>query len=252
MATREQMSSQKIDNIIATVKSHLANFNDTVQEGAVAIIEHASMYGDCSRAKILARAVPSRLRNMLVGYFRLYSPIGVTIGKTAADDKNRFVTDEALSSFRERARLLGNNDQIIDTSKWPKFHIEGAKANKWYEDPARVAPEPKPLDGLKEFWDRTETFLDRLLTQADLNNENHKFREEDIPLIREAIVDLKAMVNRYHVKQQAALLANEPGEPEEQGVVGSPNNVVEGPKPRSAPRRSTAQIKGRGRKAHAA
>lgn len=209
MATREQISLQKIDGLISTVKAHLTNFNDTVQDAAVAIIEHASVHGDCSRAKILARAVPSRLRNMLVGYFRLYSPIGVTIGKTAADDKGRFVSDDAITSFRERFRLANNDGKLIDVSKWPKFAIDQAKANKWYDDPARVAPEPKPLDGTKEAWDRIETFFDRILADVRKDDEKAKYREEERPILVEMVNDLRAMVTRYHIKMLAKQAEND-------------------------------------------
>lgn len=235
--TVEVQSEKRIDQLIALVRGHVKSFNDTVQEAAVAIIEHASNYGDCSRAKILGRAVPSRLRPMLIGYFKLYSPIAVNIHKSdARKDTNRFMTDEALRAFRERARLMGADENVVDTSKWPKFYLEGAKANKWYEDPARVSPEPT-YEGLKEFWDKVDGFFERLLKQTEpADGKPGKYLDNDLPAIKQAIHELQARVNRYHAKQMAELAANEPGpaptDEDEGAPAPSASNVVQGPKPR--------------------
>lgn len=240
MATREQIQSAKIDSLIAQVRTHVSSFNDTVQIAAVAIIEHASVYGDCSRAKMLARAVPSRLRNMLVGYFRLYSPIGVSIGKTASDDKSRFVADDALLRFRQNMRLEGPNDTVLDVSKWPKFHVEGAKTNKWYDDPARVAPEPKPLDGTKEAWDKIEGFLDRLLKDAQKDDEKARYTDEERPIIVEMVSNLQKIIKREHIRMMERLHANQNPPQADEQEVGAGGNVVQGPKPKTQ-RRGKAQ-----------
>jgi len=185
MATKEQTSVEKIDKMIAEVRSHINNFNSTVQDAAVAIIVHASQYGDCSRAKMLARAVPSRLRNMLIGYFALYSPIGISIGKTAVDDKSRFIRPES--------------------KRYHDFNIDGAKANKWYDDPAKVAPPPPALNSLSDAWDKLNGFLKRLLDDARKEDEKAKYKDEDRPAIIEMANDLQTIVNRYHARQLAKM-----------------------------------------------
>lgn len=247
MATREQTSIAKIDNMITLVRTHVSSFNDTVQDASVAIMEHASIYGDCSRAKMLARAVPSRLRNMLIGYFRLYSPIGVSIGKTAADDKGRFVSDEALLRFRQSMRLEGAEGVVQDVTKWPKFHLVAARANKWYDDPARVAPEPKPLDGTKEVWDKLETFLERLLKDAQKDDEKARYAEEDRPIIVEMVTNLQRIIKREHVKMAEKLAVNENPQGEEEKGASPPigGNVVAGPKPQRQARKASTGRKPR-------
>lgn len=223
MATREQTSVEKIDKLISEVRSSVVSFHDKTQEAAVAIISHAQAYGDCSRAKMLGRAVPSRLRNMLIGYFALYSPIGITIGMTAADDKSKFIASTSM--------------------KYHDFNLDGARLNKWYDDPAKAAPEPKPLDTLNEAWSKVDTFFKRLLDDARKDDEKAKYREEDRPVIAAMAIELQTLVNRYHAKQLQARAAMEEHETEEEeGTSGETNtntNVVQAPKPTQRQARQT-------------
>lgn len=203
MATREKESSAKIDKLIGEVRTITTSMHDKVQEAGVAIIVHSQQFGDCSRARHLARAVPSRLRNMLVGWFALYSPIGIRMGRTAADDKCDF------------------NRKPTDPTKRSKYHdfdVDGAKANMWYDDPAKVAPEPKPLDTLSGAWDKIDNFFKRLLDDAQKEDEKAKYRPEDATLIQDMANDLRQMLNRYRARQLAELAKASEPQAEEEGA----------------------------------
>lgn len=236
MTTKEQTSAERIDKLIVEVRATRDSFNDKVQEAAFAIIAHANSFGDCSRAKYLARAVPSRLRNMLTGYFMLYSPIGVTIGKTAADDKSRFIKEENLIGWRKRSRVPGAIKIVAgrETLGWGMFHLDGAKANKWYDDPARMSPEKPPLNTLSTAWEKIDKFLARMIADARLDDEKAKYDPDDREAVLRMMQDIKLIVDRYHIRQLKAMNEN-PEEPEvmgEQGTAG--DNVVTGPKPKRA------------------
>lgn len=236
--TKEQTSVERIDKLIVEVRATRDSFNEKVHEAAYAIIVHANTYGDCSRAKMLARAVPSRLRNMLTGYFMLYSPIGVTIGTTAADDKSRFIKEENLIGWRKRSRVTGAIKVVAgrETLGWGMFDLDRAKANKWYDDPARMAPEPKPLDTLSTAWQKLDKFLQKLIDDAKADDDKAKYIPEDRQALLKMAQDIKLMVDRYHIRQLKAMNEN-PDEDEggagEQGATG--DNVVAGPRPRRTP-----------------
>lgn len=185
--TIEETSNKKIDELIKSASSHISNFRETVQEAGVAIIRHASEYGDCSRAKVLCRVVSARERNSLIGWFALYSPIGVQMGKNAAEDKCRF---------------------IRDTSKmYHDFDIDGAKANFWYNDPARANPEPKPLNTLVDFYNDLDSLLKRMIAQAEADDEKNKWEPEARSALRKQASEIRNMISKYrssHLKPEGA------------------------------------------------
>lgn len=195
-ANPEATSNKTIDTLIQKAAGHLGSFRETVQDAAIAIIEHANTYGDCSRAKNLCRVVPSRERNMLVGYFALYSPIGVSMGKTAADDKCRFIRTEAKN--------------------YHDFNIDGAKANKWYDDPAKVSPEPKPLNTLTDFYESMDSLLRRMIAQAEADEEKNKWQPEIRSDLREQAKEIRGILAKYRAKHLAN--ANNNGELEKQAA----------------------------------
>jgi hypothetical protein len=145
--TAKGTSLQKIDAGIKDVKSGFASTHKKVQEVGILIMQHAKDYGDCDRARKLARAVPARERNSLIGWFRLYSPIGVLMGNTVADDKARFIKRESKAF----------ND----------FNLAAAKANNWWDDPAKVNPEPKPLMKAADFFAMCERMIERQIKLAE-------------------------------------------------------------------------------------
>lgn len=127
------MNLKQIDNGISGLRTRFRNANLKAQTIAVAIIAHAmgEGRGDCTRAVKLVRAIPGTSeRNKLIGWFALYSPIGITLGKTPKDDKCRLKKPESK----------GYNN----------YNIDGATANMWFDDPAK-ADTAKPLSTLDEF-----------------------------------------------------------------------------------------------------
>lgn len=101
-----------IDALIAKVPNAYAKAHETVQNAAVAIVEHASNYGDCSRALTLVRTIPVNQARSLIIYFMTVSPIGVLLSKNKKDDKVRL---------------------LADTSKaYNPFDMDKAKALSWW------------------------------------------------------------------------------------------------------------------------
>lgn len=127
------MNLKQIDAAIKGIAARYSSTRKKVQEVAVAIIAHAEGEGrgDCTRAVRLVRAVAGTSeRNKLIGWFALYSPIGITLGKTAKDDKCRL--------------------KKPDSKGYNNYNLDGARANMWYDDPAKT-DNVKPLSTLDEF-----------------------------------------------------------------------------------------------------
>lgn len=108
-----------IDALIAKVPGAYAKAHDAVQSAAVAIVEHAMNYGDCSRALTLVRTIPVNQARSLIIYFMTVSPIGVLLSKSKKDDKVRL---------------------LQDTSKaYNPFDMDKAKALSWWTMDAEKA-----------------------------------------------------------------------------------------------------------------
>lgn len=176
---------KKIDGMIKGVVKGYSSAQNLVQETAVLIVMHAKDYGDCSRAKALARAVPARERNSLIGWFSKYSPIGIKMGNVAKDDQVRFIKPESKNY----------ND----------FDIDGAKANMWYDDPAGANPEPKPLNTLENFWEIMLKMADREIKNAEKTGDDAKYDEAD----REKVLQMGKEVKRLLSRYQATTIAND-------------------------------------------
>lgn len=177
VAASETKSNAMLDKLINDAIKTYGSARERVQAAAVAIIEHASVYGDCRRARVLSRGVPARERNSLIGYFALYSPIGVKMGKTAAEDKSRFINPES--------KLY--ND----------FNLDGAKANNWFDDPAQTNPEPKPLDTLGVFYDELDKLLKRMIARAQAEEDKNRIAPSDrVPVLAQA-TELRTIINTY-------------------------------------------------------
>ena len=141
------LNLKQIDQRISTLrKSGYTKVHQTVQEIAVPIVNHANDTGDCSRARSLVRVVPAKLRPLLVTWFNNVSPINVTIGKTANEDKVRLRKDTQK----------GFN--VFDVAK--------AQANNWWENPFNVETAAKPPKTLKDYYDAFERQLERYKTEA--------------------------------------------------------------------------------------
>lgn len=171
------LTLKQIDAKIKSIKTNYVKVREQVQIAAIAIITHASEYGDCTRAVKLIRAIPARERNSLIGYFSLYSPIGVQLGKTAIDDKCRF---------------------IKETSKnYNIFNLEGARANMWYDDPANANPEPAPLKTLDDCYSNVSAIFERMTRSAD-----DKFTPEAQQSVKAFIEHMKSEVSKYRANNE--------------------------------------------------
>lgn len=114
-----------IDALIAKVPGAYAKAHDAVQQAAVAIVEHAMNYGDCSRALTLVRTIPVNQARSLIIYFMTVSPIGVLLSKNKKDDKVRLLqeTSKAYNPFdMDKAKAL--SWWTMDAEKAEKEAIE--------------------------------------------------------------------------------------------------------------------------------
>lgn len=114
-----------IDALIAKVPGAYAKAHDAVQQAAVAIVEHAMNYGDCSRALTLVRTIPVNQARSLIIYFMTVSPIGVLLSKNKKDDKVRLLPDtsKAYNPFdMDKAKAL--SWWTMDADKAEKEAIE--------------------------------------------------------------------------------------------------------------------------------
>lgn len=151
------LTLKQIDQRIKTLrKSGYTKVHENVQEVAVSIVSHANDTGDCSRARSLVRVVPASMRPLLVKWFSEVSPINVTIGKTANDDKVRLRKDSQKS--------------------YNPFNIEKAKAHNWWENPFAVETPAKPLKTLKDYYSGMEKMLERFKKEAE---DEDKVQPED-------------------------------------------------------------------------
>lgn len=173
----ESTSAKAVSMAVKGAIKAIGSYRDKVQAAAVLIVEHSNNFGDCSQAKVLARGVPVRDRNSLIGWFRLYSPIGINIDrKDASKDKCGFIRNDKASAF----------------------NIDGAKANMWYDDPASVNPEPKPLNTIVNFWEVLDRMLKSQIAKAD--KDDSPYDPEARELVKAEAQVVMAFVNKERAK----------------------------------------------------
>ncbi len=183
--TDARSNGRVIDGMIENVRKHYTKAGTSVQIAGLAIIEHAIAYGDCDRAKHLCRAVPARERNSLIGWFQMFSPIGVQMGKPAKDDKCRLIKPES--------------------AKYNAFNLDGARANMWYDDPAGVNPVPKPLNTLGDFYHIVDSMLKKAIKDAE---EGDKYDPEQADTVKAEAETLRKMIGQHRAKSLAATEVN--------------------------------------------
>lgn len=192
----EQATNLKaIDALIKNVKRGYENSAERVQRCALMILEHAKAYNDCDRARFLCRAVPARERNSLIGWFLTYSPIGVVMGRTAVDDKVRFLKETS--------------------PKRKEFDIPAARENPWWNDPAGVNPEPKALLKAADFWDMIERLIERQLKNAKdgaPRTGDPVFEEGEASRVAEGAEKILDFTKALRSKQLAAIAAKNEAE----------------------------------------
>lgn len=195
-AMSESTSAKHVSRLVKNAIKGYKNAQEQVQQAALAIIAHAQVYNDCSQAKVLVRGVPARERNSLIGWFLLFSPIGVQMGRTAADDRCKIVQESTVSNFRRNQLLEG-------AEKFPLYHLDGAKQHPWYTDPAGKNPPPKSLNTVTDFY----AIIDRVLKKAIRDAERSKDAEnptydpaEADEVIKEAEA-VRELVNKTRAKR---------------------------------------------------
>lgn len=178
--TSEATSAKAVNAAVNGAIRAIGSYRDKVQTAAVLIIQHAEAYGDCSQSKILARGLPVRERNSLIGWFRLYSPIGINL-----DSKN---------PSKDRCGFIRND-------KANAFNVEAAKANMWYNDPAKVNPEPKPLSTLVDFWEVIDRMIKAQIKAAEANESKYD------PNVRETVKAEAEAILKVVNKHRASSIA---------------------------------------------
>lgn len=151
----------QVDDRLKRLSGRYGKINEDVQDMAVAIVSHANDTGDCDRARRLCRAVPPRLRNLLIFWFRNVSPINVTIGRTAVDDK---------VSLRKEGKKLYN-----------PFDVDKAAANKWFENPFEL-PQDTSLETTKTYYDSFDRLFDRMARNT--KDDAGKIEPDDISSVQ--------------------------------------------------------------------
>ena len=177
----EKISSDNVTKLVKSAVKAYGTARGNVQAAAIAIIEHAQAYGDCSQAKVLARGVPVRERNSLIGYFAMFSPIGIKMGATAKDDACRFIRPES---------------NLYNT-----FNLDGAKAHNWFDDPGNVNAPPKPLATIVDFYEVIDRMLKKAIADAE---KDEKYVPEQVGAVKEQAQDLLGIVNKYRAKHIVA------------------------------------------------
>jgi len=182
--TSEATSAKAVNAAVNGAIRAIGSYRDKVQTAAVMIIAHAESYGDCSQAKILVRGLPARERNSLIGWFRLYSPIGINL-----DSKN---------PSKDRCGFIRND-------KANPFAVDKAKANNWYDDPAKVNPEPKPLQTLVDFWEVIDRMIKAQIKAAEANESKYD------PNVRETVKTEAEHLLKMVNKSRASSIAKNSG-----------------------------------------
>lgn len=177
-------SSKAIVKLIASAASAYGKGRLAVQDAAVAIVRHASIFGDCDKASQLVRILNPKDRPTLIKWFMAVSPIGVKLDK---DDPNK-----------DKARFIK-----ADSKAYNKFNLDMAAAVNWWELPSEEKPEAPKL-GLEDFYDDIEKALKKHLTEATLAKFDASVTQDIINAVR----DIRADIATYRLTASAAARAN--------------------------------------------
>lgn len=193
LSAEGQTSAKKLVGMIKGVAKTYSTAHNLVQETALALIQHARDYNDCSLAKNLVWAVPARDRNLFISWLSHYSPIGVKLEKTELATKVGFMKPE---NKLMRAR---------DEEGRPHWDIEGAKATPWTTDVTGTNPVEKPLNTLENFWDIIGKMIDREMKNAQKSGDDAKYDEKD----REKVLRDAAAVKATLAQVRGTLIAKD-------------------------------------------
>ena len=141
------LSLSQIDAKIRGIGQSAKNLRESSQDVAIAVMRHCvgEGRGDCTRALRLVKALPKRLQSQMTTFFKAFSPIRVTIGKTADKDSCRLAkpTDKSFTDW----------------------NIDGALAVNWQD--FNKEPKPKKAHSLNSFRTELQNLLKRYQRLAD-------------------------------------------------------------------------------------
>ncbi len=179
-------SSKAIARAITAIVKSYGQINLKVQDCAVAIVYHASVHGECNKAAPLVRALPPKLRPLLVKWFMRVSPIGVKLGDEAASDKAKFIKQ--------------------DSKAYNPFDLALANAINWWEIEPKEPVEPT-LEMFSHLHETLAKTLDRFATETGLA----KFQPADRALVKSEAQFLKQEILARISVIFAAQAATQPG-----------------------------------------
>lgn len=158
------MNLKTIDQNIGLILKSGVELNELIQKVAVAIVLHASVHGDCTRALKLVQAMPKSFRrNLLITWFATYSPIGMNL------------STGKCGLHRETSKL------------YRPFDVDGAKITPWYNQPQ--AAEEDALDTTLE---DVKTATSRLAKRYQKQLDEGTVANDDIPAVTAMVATLTA------------------------------------------------------------
>lgn len=168
---------KRIDDLIKQVPAKYKAAHDLVQEAAIAIVEHAAAYGDCTRALTLCRAIPVNQSRSLIMWFMAVSPIGVLFSKSKKDDKVRLLKDTSAA--------------------YNPFDLEKAKALSWWTMDADIAEKEAIVFGTGDMFNDIIKLLDKCIEGKDTKTK--VFDEK----VKTEASDLKTLIQKYRAQVTA-------------------------------------------------
>lgn len=189
---------KRIGKLIREITVSFTKSHDLVQTAAMAVLQHAAPvafggkgYGDCTKAHKLARAVPARERNSLLAWFKLYSPIAITMaakGSTKAD--NAKFRNENAADIVERGYV---------------WNLDAANLDYWQADKQNMNPAPAALN-MGSFWDTLTGLLDRTekALEKKVGDKGTVYDDEAKARLKAAVPALRGIVNSYRAAEAKA------------------------------------------------
>ena len=171
------MSLKKIDGNIARIGATGEKLNILIHTTAMLIAQHAAKHGDCTRALVLAKAMPASMRRTtLISWFAKYTPIRVVL------------VNDVVGMMKKEEK------------GFTPFALEKADAKPFYKIAETTPEAAAPLDFLK-----LVAMVESIGKRIDKSVEEGKVSEDDIPSAKAITAQLKAL----SFKRVKAVVAND-------------------------------------------
>jgi hypothetical protein len=168
------MNLKEIDKRIESIRGLVSNVNTSVQETAVAIIEHAAGAGrgDVSRAIKLVRVLGNANRQeFLIRWFEHFGSIGINL----KDDKCKRI-DSGSKRYRADVPMGFDLDGARMNNWYEPFGANGEGEATWYKGPNPKAFTPNTL---LDFGQNIHSLADRMFKQLD---QKKTVNGEEVPM----------------------------------------------------------------------